>query len=110
MSYGEGGILARWPESPSTCRDSRPPAHGWPAPPEHPPPLRQPGITVPVVLVAGQEDKLNCFSTVPSCKDAAALTAWERPYFPAAGQPRLPVNHLSQTGQTGQEKQGWSIN
>lgn len=42
------------------------------------------GITAPVLLVNGADDKQFCVAAVANCDDTARFEAGERPYFPAA--------------------------
>lgn len=62
-----------------------------------PPPLNvSDQITVPVLLVTGEQDALLCVGRVPDCTDPAAVQASELPYYVSA--PSLTVDMVPGAG------------
>ncbi len=53
-------------------------------------------VTVPVLLVVGEEDALLCVDSVPNCTDPTAVRDSELPYYQSA--PSLTVDMVPDTG------------
>jgi pimeloyl-ACP methyl ester carboxylesterase len=53
-------------------------------------------VTVPVLIVVGQQDALLCGGPLPDCDDPGSVRALESPYF--AGAPSLTVDTVPDTG------------
>jgi len=53
-------------------------------------------VTVPVLIVVGQEDYLMCSAGAPDCTSTGALQSYEQPYF--SRSPSLTVRSVPDTG------------